>query len=337
MTAGPLHLSRDARYCADTFNGAVATAALSAAWDIGLLDLLAEQESVDIRRFATDHDLHLATLQAILAALAAREIVALQPDRSTAVRGAGFADAFRNKGFFYWLTRGCSELFTELTNLTMNSERADRVMNRDSGAISVACRSIARTFFDPVLHGMLDGISFGTVADLGCGSGDRIITLAQQRPSLRALGIDVAKGALAVSRDAVVEAGLEQRIELVEDDVLSMSPRPEYRDVDLVTCFLMGHDFWPRDNCVKTLRRIRDVFPNARHLILGDTCRSTDVPGTGMPMFTLGFETVHAVMDQYLPTLDEWHSVIEAGGWKRTEERLIDLPAFSFIFRLTPA
>jgi SAM-dependent methyltransferase len=209
-------------------------------------------------------------------------------------------------------------------------------MRRDSRAISVACRSIARTFFDPPLREILDGIDFTTVADLGCGSGDRIIMLAEQRPDIRAIGVDIARGALGVAGEAVQEAELLDRITLIQDDVLNMSPRPEYTDVDLVTCFLMGHDFWPRDNCVKTLQQLRENFPNLRNLVLGDTCRSVGVEGPDLPMFTIGFETVHAVMDQYLPTLDEWYSVIEESGWRRTDQRLIDLPAFSFIFHLTP-
>jgi len=209
-------------------------------------------------------------------------------------------------------------------------------MRRDARAISVACRSIARNFFDPPLRDLLDGIDFTTVADLGCGSGDRIIMLAEQRPS-RAIGVDIALGALDVAREAIREAKLEERITLIQDDVLNMPPRPEYADVDLVTCFLMGHDFWPRDNCVKTLQQLREIFPNLRSLILGDTCRSVGVEGPDLPMFTVGFETVHALMDQYLPTLDEWYSVIDASGWRLADQRLIDLPAFSFIFHLTPA
>lgn len=337
MAALPPHLSRAARYCADTFNGAVAAAALSAAWDLGLLDELADADSLDVCAFATRRDVHLGGLRAILAALASREIVVLNAEQATVARGPGFEEAFKNRGFFYWLTRGCSELFTDLTDLTLNEQRADRVMHRDSRAISVACRAIARTFFDPPLRELIDDLPFRTVADLGCGSADRIIMLARQRPSIRAVGIDVAHGALAVSKEAVAEAGLEDRITLIQDDVLAMSPRPEYQDVDLVTCFLMGHDFWPRDNCVRTLRGLREVFPNARNLILGDTCRSTDLPGPALPMFTAGFETVHAVMDQYLPTFEEWTSVLEEGGWTRADQRLIDLPASSFIFRLIPA
>jgi SAM-dependent methyltransferase len=332
MTAGPTQLLDEARYCADTFNGAVATAALSAAWDIGLLDELADRDTVDVPEFTARTGTHPGALRKILVALSSRRIVVLDAGPNLAQRGPGFDEAFRTKGFFYWLTRGCGELFTDLTALVAD---ADREMLRDSRAISVACRSIARTFFDPPLRDLLDGIDFTTVADLGCGSGDRIIMLAEQRPAIRAIGVDIAQGALAVAREAVREAKLEERITLTQDDVLNMSPRPEYADVDLVTCFLMGHDFWPRDNCVKTLQQLREIFPNLRNLILGDTCRSVGVEGPDLPMFTLGFETVHAVMDQYLPTLDEWYSVIDESGWHLADQRLIDLPAFSFIFQLT--
>lgn len=336
MTAAPAQLLEEARYCADTFNGAVAAAALSAAWDIGLLDELAVRDAVDVPEFAARTGTHLEAARKILVALSSRRIVAVDAGPNVARRGPGFDEAFRTKGFFYWLTRGCGELFTDLTTLVRTDERAERQMRRDAGAISVACRSIARNFFDPPLRDLLDGIDFTTVADLGCGSGDRIIMLAEQRPS-RAIGVDIALGALDVAREAIREAKLEERITLIQDDVLNMPPRPEYADVDLVTCFLMGHDFWPRDNCVKTLQQLREIFPNLRSLILGDTCRSVGVEGPDLPMFTVGFETVHALMDQYLPTLDEWYSVIDASGWRLADQRLIDLPAFSFIFHLTPA
>jgi len=336
LTAAPPQAPEEARYCADTFNGAVAGAALCAAWDIGLLDELADRDAVDVGEFIARTRTHPEAVRKILIALSSRRIVVVDTGSNLARRGPGFDEAFRTKGFFYWLARGCGELFTNLTTLVRDDERADRQMRRDSRAISVACRSIARTFFDPPLRDLLDGIDFTTVADLGCGSGDRIIMLAEQQPAVRAIGIDIAAGAVAIAREAVREAKLEKRITVTQDNVLEMSLRPEYSGVDLVTCFLMGHDFWPRANCVKTLRQLRKNFPNLRNLILGDTCRSVGVEGPDLPMFTLGFETVHAIMDQYLPTLDEWYSVIEESGWRLADQRLIDLPAFSFIFRLTP-
>ncbi|UNT00622.1 methyltransferase domain-containing protein [Streptomyces tubbatahanensis] len=327
----------EARYCADTFNGAIASAAISAAWELGLLDELEQQGVVDIADYARRHDTHPEALLTLVVALSSRHVVDLDADRTTAKPGAGFRSAYLTKGFFHWLTRGCGELFTTLPTKIKNADRVGTYVRRDARAISVACRNIARTFFDPPFRELIDDLDIGTVADLGCGSADRIVWLAGLRPQIDAIGIDVAEGAIAVSKEAIAQAGLEERVSLVQDDVLNLTPREEYADVDLVTCFLMGHDFWPRENCVRTLRRLRTVFPNVKNLVLGDTCRSTGLAGPDYPMFSLGFETVHGVMDQFLPSLDEWTSVLEESGWRCADRRMIDLPAFSFVYRLTPA
>ncbi|WP_018685587.1 class I SAM-dependent methyltransferase [Actinokineospora enzanensis] len=320
----------------ETFNSALATAALSAAWEVGLLDRLHVDGPVSVEKFAVDHDLHAPTLLAVVRALAARRIVVLD-GRGHAEPGPGFADAFRTKGFFHWLVRGCGELLTaNLPALAHNDRRDDAALRRDSRAISVACRDIARNFFDPPFHDLLAGLDFDTAADLGCGSGDRVLGMLAGRPHARGIGIDIAKGALSVAREAVDAEGLGDRVTLHLDDALALSARPEYAAVDLVTCFMMGHDFWPMDQCVRTLRGLREVFPNARSLVLGDTCRSTGLDAD-FPMFTLGFELVHAAMGQFVPTLDEWHAAFDQAGWLIADRRMIDLPPYSFVYHLRPA
>jgi SAM-dependent methyltransferase len=326
-----------ARYCADTFNAAIAAAAVSAAWEMGLLDELERERSIDVVEFCGQRNSHRPTVQSILLALSSRSIVELSSDRSRASRGEQFDIVFQAKGFFYWLTRGCGELFSTLPSLVDDSVGRTGKIQRDSRAIGIACRDIARAFFDPPLWEIMQDVPFSRIADLGCGSGDRIATIVAANPGTRAIGIDIADGALAVAKEAIAEADLEDRITLVQDDVQHLTSRYEYDEVDLVTCFLMGHDFWPRDNAVRILTELKTVFPRAANLVLGDTCRSSGLTGAQYPMFSLGFETVHSVMDQYLPTLGEWDEIFSESGWYRADQRMIDLPAFSFIFRLTPA
>jgi phenylpyruvate C(3)-methyltransferase len=138
-----------ARYCADTFNSAIASAAISAAWEIGLLDELATAGRVDICLFAKGRDSDPDAVRAILVALSSRRIVVLDASRSEATTDIGFDSAYSTKGFFYWLTRGCGELFTTLPTKVANDIRHGEYVRRDARAISVACRNIARTFFDP--------------------------------------------------------------------------------------------------------------------------------------------------------------------------------------------
>lgn len=51
--------------------------------------------------------------------------------------------------------------------------------------------------------------------DLGCGPGDICIRFAQALPGWHVTGLDAGPNMLALARDAVMEAGLEERIDLV--------------------------------------------------------------------------------------------------------------------------
>jgi phenylpyruvate C(3)-methyltransferase len=59
-----------------------------------------------------------------------------------------------------------------LPGLIRTRDRETRQLRRDSPEISIACRSTGRTFFDPPLADILDGIELHTVADLDCGGAD---------------------------------------------------------------------------------------------------------------------------------------------------------------------
>ena len=107
----------------------------------------------------------------------------------------------------------------------------------------------------------------------------------------------------------------------------------------------MGHDFWPRDNCVVTLQQLRKAFPNIRRFLLGDTTRilldnphsKHAVTEDNVPIFTLGFEFGHAMMGVYIPTLEEWEGVFAEGGWCCVKKHLIETQSLSVIFELVHA
>jgi hypothetical protein len=127
--------------------------------------------------------------------------------------------------------------------------------------------------------------------------------------------------------------------------VRELGYREEFAEVDLLTCFMMGHDFWPRENCVATLRRLREAFPKVRRFLLGDATRilldgarsEHAVTEDDVPVFTLGFELGHAMMDVYLPTMDEWDGVFAEGGWRCVNKRLIESLTLSVVFELEHA
>lgn len=322
------------RNVARIFNSFIASAAMAAAWETGALDELMNDDRLDVVEFARLHNLDVEATRGMFTALASVQITDVRDNKVT--RSHNFDEAFRAKSFFHWLVRGSSDLFTRMPELMRNAERVGDFYQRDAAAISVACRDINAAFFDPVFWNAMSAVNFTKVADLGCGSGERLMQILRHFPEAQGIGIDIADGALQVATTASEKADLTERVTFVKADVCHLEDRPEFEDVNLLTCFLMGHDFWPLDNCVATLQRIRETFPNVKKLLLGDTARTVAIPAPDLPVFTLGFEVGHALMGAYLPTLDEWKIAIEKSGWACAKRHLIDTPADTVIFELEP-
>lgn len=80
----------------------------------------------------------------------------------------------------------------------------------------------------------------GTLLDLGCGSGRLLLTLAELRPDARIIGLDLSEPMLALGRELVTRAGLEEHLTLRPADITSAE---EWRDIqpDLVSCNLALH------------------------------------------------------------------------------------------------
>ncbi|MFI9841236.1 class I SAM-dependent methyltransferase [Nonomuraea sp. NPDC051941] len=320
---------------AGIYNSAVAAFAISAAWEIGALDALRERGVIDPLEFAAEHGLDDNAARAMFAALAAADVVTRQDAKVLA--GPHLDEVYRHKAFFHWLTVGSVSLFADMANVARTDNRVGRFYSRNAPAIGYACRDINRLSFEPVFFTALDKIGFtpAAVADLGTGSGERLVQLLDRYPGARGVGLDIAPSALTDAQGYLAGLGLGDRVELIEADATALDPDPRFAEVELLTCFMMGHDFWPREQCVASLRRLREAFPNARKFLLGDTARTRGIPEAEMPVFTLAFEVAHDLMGVYLPTLEEWEGVFTESGWKLDQVHHVEVPTDSVIYELS--
>ncbi|MFE3648650.1 MULTISPECIES: phenylpyruvate C(3)-methyltransferase [unclassified Streptomyces] len=329
--------SQAQRAVADIFNSTLASSAIGAAWELGALDELRENGKLDVSDFAVRRDLHRPAVVGMFTALASVGIV--RRDGETVVPGPYFTEADQHRSLFHWLNQGSGELFRRIPQVLPNANRVGDFYQRDASAISYACREISERYFDPAFWAAVDGLGYTptTVADLGSGSGERLIQLARRFPGARGLGIDIADGAIAMAQQEVAAKGFGDRISFVRGDARTIDQvqaSEEFAEVDLLTCFMMGHDFWPRENCVTVLQNLRKSFPNVRRFLLGDATRTVGIPDGELPIFTLGFEFGHDMMGVYLPTLDEWDGVFEEGGWRCVKKHPIDSLSVSVVFEL---
>lgn len=317
---------------AQLFNSAIESFALVSAWDIGLLDAVQDVEVIDIEAFARDRELQPMSVKAIVDALASAEI--LEWRNSSVVAGVHFTEFMETKGFFKWLLGGCGELLRQAGPFASNSTHRAAMTCRDGAAIAEGCADFGKHFIDDTVLEAVLTVPWTRMVDLGCGSGDRLIRHVRQNPGSTGVGVDISASAVEFAQKQVQEAGLADRITVIQGDVLKLEASELFENVDVALSFLMGHDFWPRERCIDFLKNLTNVFPSLRHFFLCDTYQSGLVPSNDIPILTMGFEYVHGLLGQYIPTLDEWREVIAESGWNIGRESDLFLPPATKIFRL---
>lgn len=322
------------------FNSTIAGVAVSAAFELGLLDELERRRVIHVTPFCDKEDLHAPSVAGILRALACFKIVELSTDAEVARQGEAFADVYRKKGYFLWLVKGYGHLLANLADFAKCKNRPagggdPSFVRRSPRHIAAAGRDYGSQFVDQYFEGMLNEWPFTVACDLGCGSAERLLNVAKKRSGVRGVGVDVDGEVIAFARDRIREESLEDRVAVLEGDARNLSPRPEFAEVDLLFCFFIGHDMWPRARCKQTLQSLLSIFPRARRFLLCDTYRSDAAPSPSIPTFTLGFELTHSVMGQYIPSEAEWLALFEETGWRCVGKQEIGIP-FSAIFDLRP-
>ncbi|KAK3935978.1 S-adenosyl-L-methionine-dependent methyltransferase [Diplogelasinospora grovesii] len=341
------------RAVAKIYNSAIAAASIAAAWEVGLLDSLREHGKVNVPQFAAEHNLDGDSMRGVAVTLAVAEVVVVnydaQDNTTSVIPGRLFDETYKTKSMFHWLTLGSGGLFCRMQHELRKDTRSTADSHRDPRAIAYACRELNRQFYDPVFWGVMEGLpyKFNSVVDLGCGSGERLMQILGRYPHTTAIGIDAAGPAIKFAEGEAQKRGFGDRLSFTVGDAREIQYGDGFANVDLLTSFLCGHDFWPRENCITTLRMLRSIFPKVKRFLLGDETRGLlhsagsappvkQVTEDNVPIFALGLEFGHVLMDVYIPTMEEWYGVFEEGGWRCVKGHELQKPAFAVIFELEP-
>ncbi|KAG6014090.1 hypothetical protein E4U54_005862 [Claviceps lovelessii] len=326
------------------FNSYIAACSIGAAWEVGLLDEVRNNKSVDIDNFASTHNLDKRSTHGLVTALTTAGI--LEHQDNTATPGRLLEDAYSSRSLFHWLSLGSGNLFSRMQYVLRNENRRDLRDTRDSAAIAYACRGANEQYIDKVFLNAIatSGCAFNSVLDLGSGSGERLMQVLERYPNSTAIGVDIAGPAIEVARAEAARRGYNGRITFAEGDARELEYRAEFAQVDIITSFLMGHDFWPRDRCIRSLQMLRKAFPKVQRFFLCDTVRILldkaktrhAVTEDDVPIFTLGFEFGHALMGVTLPTVEDWEGVFEVSGWRCVKQHHMMPPSLTVLFELEP-
>jgi 2-polyprenyl-3-methyl-5-hydroxy-6-metoxy-1,4-benzoquinol methylase len=144
-----------------------------------------------------------------------------------------------------------------------------------------------RHFLVPVLLPMLEGVverltAGGRVADVGCGSGRAVLTIAEAFPAADVHGYDISAHALERARAACADRGVAN----AHFHDARTEPLPEDAATDLVITFDCIHDMTRPEQTIAAIRRA--IAPDGTWLLVDMKARDTFVDNaTKNPMAAL--------------------------------------------------
>lgn len=174
----------------------------------------------------------------------------------------------------------------------------------------------------PELGDMKSKLEAGaTVLEVGCGTGRFLRQLAKAWPAARCIGVDIDPSGLAIARESITAAALDDRVRVVEGDVAAATPAAS---CDALVMIEVLHEIAPAvrqtviDACARALR------PGGWLLIVDETYPATLAemrqPEFQFPLQT-GFEEL--VWGNVIPTREEQEALLRHAGFSGPHNRAL--------------
>jgi 3-hydroxy-5-methyl-1-naphthoate 3-O-methyltransferase len=236
-------------------NGFISFKTFSAALELELFTKLAGGRAMTVDEFAAELNLHARPARLLLAACASLGLLDKTGDR---YRNSALAEKYLVIGrphYFGGFVRFCDRKLYANWHRVMDALRTNRPVTWDpdaqDSAFSAADDVIMETFWEGMhslacataaaLAEVYDFGQHSRLLDVGGGSGGFVIELCQRTPGLTAAVYDLPH-VCPITEEKVKEAGLHDRIEVVQGDFQTDPALPAGYDVMLLSSVLHDHD-----------------------------------------------------------------------------------------------
>ena len=216
--------------------------------------------------------------------------------------------------------RRCRAAFRDGTSLPFQNRShafADVIGQAIGGLHVVTARKLL-----PDLDGFKARLEQGAqVLEIGCGTGRFLLQLAKAWPAVQATGVDIDPSGLALARSSIADAGLSQRVRVIEGDVAGVGAPASF---DAAVMIEVLHEIAPArrqpivDACARLLK------PGGWLLIVDETYPSSLAelrrPEFQFPVQT-GFEEL--VWGNVIPTRAEQEALLAHAGFSGPPQRTL--------------
>ncbi|AZZ94449.1 methyltransferase domain-containing protein [Hahella sp. KA22] len=279
----------------DLMMGFFKTKTLTAAFDLGLFDAMAEGPA-SLEDICARANAPVASGKRMLIALQAMGLLQREGDAYSLAPGAAPYLVSQSPQWLGWLGRHIDAFLYPLWSNTAQAVRDDKdqreavfgdkrswfdILYQNPSDVT-DFQEFLGIFAKPFIDGMVEGVDFSAYSrfmDIGSGVGSLPVAVAEACPHLEIAICELPKAACYV-RDKIMSGDFADRIKVVEGDVIAGTiPQQEY---DLIHLGWMLHDYAP-DTQLQILRNIYDALPSGGVFMASETPLDEDESG---PLFT---------------------------------------------------
>ncbi|MDT0464455.1 class I SAM-dependent methyltransferase [Streptomyces gibsoniae] len=302
-------------------------ALLEIAEALGLSSLLDRTEPLTLDEMCAAAALPEPAVTSFLRALLAAGLVEQGSDARNFVPCADMADRRYAAGYLSWSLNANRPYIDHAPEFLRDPEAAGRRYSRDGRRVAVSSRWVGSRGFYPGVIAEITGRKPRRIVDLGAGAGGLLIRLLSTLPDCTGLALDLSPAACDAAERAAAEAGMGERLEVVNRSVESLVDDPSpLRDADVVHAGFVMHDVAGRPDVLDgVLRACHASVADGGCLVVTDAVPYAE--GERERAFSALFTYLHASsMDVRLPAEEEWRAAFRRAGFQNVGVTPLPMP-----------
>jgi SAM-dependent methyltransferase len=186
---------------------------------------------------------------------------------------ADFATVCHQAGYISWTMNANRPFIEHAREFFTDWERASRTYLRDFREVAVSSEWMGSHAFYPAALDTIIDAKPRKVVDLGAGTCRLLIEVLEAVPGSTGVGLDFAADACRAAELAVAQAGMSERLTVLERPIQSVATDPEMlKDADVIHAGFVFHDMLPEeeDVCDEVLAKCRESLAPGGFLAITD-------------------------------------------------------------------
>jgi SAM-dependent methyltransferase len=271
-------LSTEIEHSGDAPDIAAAAAFLEMGDRLGVLDVITPGRTFDAAAVARHADLPVDAAARYLEAIESAGLI--EPVGAEFRTVAGFDVILHRAGYVSWTMNANRPFIEHAREFFVDPVSAGRRYLRDGREVAVSSQWMGSLAFYPAALERILAAEPGHIADLGAGTCRLLIEVLGHFPEATAVGLDIDGPACRAAEHAAKQAGVGDRLTVVERPIQSVADDPgPVAGTDVIHAGFVFHDMLPEEeavadrvlaNCREALRpggimAITDAVPYLRN------------------------------------------------------------------------